>query len=132
MMRSNLLPARAARRRVELRRQLQVAIAVVLVASGTAIWGYVAQQGSLEAQAQAVARIQQEVKRLEALLQEVQKSETTKAILDKKVGALEEIKTAQRRPARWLADISRSLPDHMWLVSIKDTSAGVQISGRSF
>ena len=37
-----------------------------------------------------------------------------------------------RSPARLLADISHSLPDQMWLISIKDIGTGIQISGRSF
>lgn len=132
MIRINLLPAREARRRGALRRQLQVAIVAVLAASASGVWGYMAQNSSLEAHQHELTGIQEEVKSLAAVMQEVQKFETKKALLDKKVGALEAIKATQRRPARLLADISSSLPDQMWLVSIKDTSAGLQISGRSF
>lgn len=132
MIRINLLPAREARRRVELRRQLQVAVLVVVVALGGGVWGYMAQNSNLEAHQQELAGIQAEVKRLEAVIKEVQKFETRQALLDKKVGAIEDIKTNQRRPARLLDDISRSLPDQMWLISIKDTGTGIQISGRAF
>jgi len=132
MIRINLLPAREARRRVELRRQLQVAAVVVVVAIAGGVWGYMAQNDDLAARQRELAIIQAEVKRLEAIAKEVEQFEARKALLDKKVGAIEDIKTTQRRPARVLADISRSLPEQMWLVSIKDTSAGVQISGKSF
>ena len=132
MIRINLLPAREARRRFELRRQLQVTVVAVLAALGGGVWGYMAQNSSIAARQQELESIQVEVKRLEAVIQEVQKFEAKKALLDKKVGAIEDIKTTQHRPARLLADISRSLPDQMWLVSIKDTGSGIQISGRSF
>jgi len=132
MIRINLLPAREARRRIELRRQLQIAVAVVLATIGGGVWGYMAQNSSLEAHRQELARIQAEITRLEAVVKEVQKFEAKKALLDKKVEALEDIKITQHRPARVLADISRSLPDQMWLISIKDTGNGIQISGRSF
>jgi len=132
MMRINLLPARETRRRVALHRQLQVAVVVALAAIAGGVWGYMAQNSSLEAHQQELARIQEEVKGLEAVIKEVQNFETKQALLDKKIGAIEDIKTTQRRPARLLADISSSLPDQMWLVSIKDTGAGIQISGRSF
>lgn len=132
MIRINLLPAREARRRVELRRQLQVAVLVVGVAIGGGVWGYGAQNSNLEKHQQELAGIQEEVKRLEAVLKEVQKFETRQALLNKKVGAIEDIKTKQRRPARVLDDISRSLPEQMWLISIKDTGTGIQISGRAF
>ena len=132
MIRINLLSAREARRRVELRRQLQVAVLVVVATIGSGVWGYRAQNRNLEEHQQELAGIQEEVKRLEPIIKEVQRLETGKALLDKKVGAIEDIKTKQRRPARLLADISHSLPDQVWLVSIKDIGTGIQISGRSF
>ena len=132
MIRINLLPAREARRRVELRGQLQVAVFVVVAALGAGVWGYIAQNSNLEGHQQELTSIQEEVKRLESVIKEVQQFETRKTLLDKKVGAIEDIKTTQRRPARLLADISRSLPGRMWLISIKDTGRGIQISGRSF
>ena len=132
MIRINLLPAREARRRIELRRQIQVAVVVVVAAIGGGIGGYMAQNSNLQEHQQELAGIQEEVKHLEVIIKEVQKFETRQALLHKKVGAIEDIKTKQRRPARVLADISRSLPDQMWLVSIKDTGTGIQISGRSF
>lgn len=132
MIRINLLPAREARRRGELRRQLQVAVVVVLLAVAGGVWGYTTQNSNLEERQQELARVEEEIKRLEAIIKEVQQFETKKAQLDKKVGAIEEIKVKQRRPARLLDDISRSLPEQMWLISVKDTGGGMQISGKSF
>jgi type IV pilus assembly protein PilN len=132
MIRINLLPTREARRRVELRHQVQVAIVTVLAAVGGGVWGYTIQASNLEARQQELAGIEEEIKRLEAVIKEVQKFETKKALLDKKVGAIEDIKIKQRRPARLLDEISRSLPEQMWLVSIRDAGGGLQISGKSF
>jgi type IV pilus assembly protein PilN len=132
MIRINLLPAREARRRVALRHQVQVAIVTVLAAVGGGVWGYTIQNSSLEARQQELAGIEEEIKRLEAVIKEVQKFETKKALLGKKVGAIEDIKIKQRRPARLLDEISRSLPEQMWLVSIRDAGGGLQISGKSF
>jgi type IV pilus assembly protein PilN len=132
MIRINLLPAREARRRIELRRQIQVAVVVVLLAAGGAVWGYTTQNTNLEERQQELARVQEEIKRLEVIIKEVQQFETKKALLAKKVGAIEDIKIKQRRPARLFDEISRGLPEQMWLISIKDTGAGMQISGKSF
>jgi len=132
MIRINLLSAREARLRLALRRQLQVAVIAVVAAIGGGVWGYMAQNSDLEAHRQELARIEEEIKRLEEVIKEVHLFEMKQAVLDKKVGAIEDIKTTQRRPARVLADISRSLPEQMWLVSIKETAAGIQISGKSF
>ena len=132
MIRINLLPAREARRRLVLRRQIQVAVVVMVAATGAGVWGYMAQNSSLAAHQQELARIEVEIKHLEEVIKEVQQFETKQEALHKKVGAIEDIKTTQRRPARLLADISRSLPEKMWLVSIKEVGTGLQISGKSF
>jgi type IV pilus assembly protein PilN len=133
MIRINLLPAREARRRTELRRQLQVAVVAVLLAIAGGVWGYITMNRHLEERQQELARVEEEIKRLEEIIKEVQRFETKKALLDKKVGAIEEIKTRQRRPARLLDDISSSLPEQIWLLSIRDTGGGgMQITGRSF
>lgn len=132
MIRINLLPAREARRRVELRHQLQIAVLVIVATVAGGVWGYTAQNNAIEERQQELARLEEEIKRLEAIIKEVQKYEAKKAQMEKKVSAIEDIKTKQRRPARLLDEISRGLPDQMWLVSIKDAGGAMQISGKSF
>ena len=132
MIRINLLPAREARRRVELRHQLQTTIVAVLAVVGGSVWAYTAQNSELTARQQELAGVEEEIKRLEEIIKEVQKFETKKAQMEKKVGAIEDLKLKQNRPARFLEEISHSLPDKMWLSSIKDTGGALQISGKSF
>ena len=132
MIRINLLPAREVRRRVELRHQIQVAIVAVLAVVGGGVWAYTTQNSELEARQQELAVIEEEIKRLEEIIKEVQKFEAKKAQMEKKVGAIEDIKLKQSRPARLLEEISRSLPDQMWLISIKDAGGALQITGKSF
>ena len=132
MIRINLLPAREARRRVELRHQVQAALVAVLAVVGGSVWAYTTQNSELVARQQELAGVEEEIKRLEEIIKEVQKFETTKAQMEKKVGAIEDIKLKQSRPARFLEEISHSLPDQMWLSSIKDTGGALQISGKSF
>jgi type IV pilus assembly protein PilN len=132
MIRINLLPAREARRRIELRHQLQIAIVAVLVVVGGSVWAYTIQNSELTARRQELARVEEEIKRLEEIIKEVQKFETKKTQMEKKVGAIEDLKYTQNRPARLLEEISHSLPDQMWLSSIKDTGGALQISGKSF
>jgi type IV pilus assembly protein PilN len=86
----------------------------------------------LAARQQELAGVEEEIKRLEEIIKEVQKFETKKAQMEKKVGAIEDLKLKQSRPARWLEEISHCLPDQMWLSSIKDIGGALQISGKSF
>ena len=64
MIRINLLPAREARRRVELRHQLQTTIVAVLAVVGGSVWAYTAQNSELTARQQELAGVEEEIKRL--------------------------------------------------------------------
>src|SRR5215471_1518194 len=132
MIRINLLPAREARRRVELRHQLQIATVAVLAVVGGGLWAYTTQNSELAARQQELAAVEAEMKRLEGIIKEVQKFETKKTQMEKKVVAIEDLKLTQSRPARLLEELSHSLPDQMWLHSIKDTGGALQVSGKSF
>ncbi len=132
MIRINLLPAREAQRRVEVRRQVQVAVLALSLTLGGGIWGYFAQNDALEARQAELARLNAELKRLEEIIKEVRKFETSKALMVRKVAAIEDLKLKQRRPARLLDEISASLPEQIWLLTIKDAGAGLQITGKSF
>ena len=59
--------------------------------------------------------MEEEIKRLEAIIKEVQKFETKKAQLDKKSERLKISSSNSSRPARLLEELSHSLPDQMWL-----------------
>src|SRR5262245_45774534 len=96
MIRINLLPAREVRRRVELRHQLQAAIVVALAVVGGSVWAYTTQNSELAARQQELAGVEEEIKRLEEIIKEVQKFETTKAQMEKK---LERLKTSSSNRA---------------------------------
>jgi Tfp pilus assembly protein PilN len=68
MIRINLLPAREARRRVELRHQFQAAIVAVLVVVGGSLWAYTTQNSELTARQQDLAVVDEEIKRLEEII----------------------------------------------------------------
>lgn len=133
MIRINLLPAREAKRRSAVRRQVVLAACLLLAALGLGVWGYTVQAQQLTEHRDELARIEAELKRLESIIKEVQQFEAKKGLLERKVVAIEDIKTKQQRPARLLDEISRSLPEQLWVLSIRETASQVlQISGKAF
>src|SRR5262249_56763903 len=104
-----LLPAREARRRLDLRNQFQAATVAVLAIVGGSVWAYTTQNSELAVRQQELAGVEEEIKRLEEIIKEVQKFETKKTQMEKKVGAIEDLKLKQNRPARLLEEISHSL-----------------------
>jgi Tfp pilus assembly protein PilN len=130
MIRINLLPVQ--RGRIALRRQLTLAVVLILAAVAGGAWFYDVQSRELTARRQELQRLAAELQRLEPIIQEVKEFETRKALLAQKVEVIGGLHTTQRRPARLLDEISRRLPEQVWLVQVREAEQAWTIVGKSF
>lgn len=130
MIRINLLPTPRGRR--ELRRQLTLAAAAMILTVLGGVWLYNGQQRELESKHRELRRIEAELKRLEKIVKEVQEFETRKASLEEKRNAISNLHTAQRRPARMLDEVSRLLPEQVWIIEFREGTDKLSITGKSF
>jgi Tfp pilus assembly protein PilN len=130
MIRINLLPVQ--RGRIALRRQLTLAVVLILAAVAGGAWFYDVQSRELTAKRQELQRLEAELQRLEPIIKEVKEFETRKALLVQKVEVIGGLQTTQRRPARLLDEISRRLPEQVWLVQVRETEQAWTIVGKSF
>ena len=132
MIRVNLLATRAAGRHAETWWQLSLALLalLVLVAVGARLHG--AQSHQLTVQRDEQRRLQADLQGLQPLLEQAARLKIEKAELENKVSIIGGLRGAQRQPARLLAAISQSLPEHLWLDTIRDTDEGLEITGKSF
>jgi type IV pilus assembly protein PilN len=69
--------------------------------------------------------------RLQPILQEVQRFESRKAELQQRVTLIEELRRNQVGPVHLLDQISKSLPDRLWLNDLKQTGDDVQMDGKT-
>jgi type IV pilus assembly protein PilN len=77
-----------------------------------------------------IAAAQQETSRLRSIIQQVQQFEQRKAQLQQRVVLIEQLRKSQTGPVHMLDQISRALPQMMWLTALKQTGADVVIDGR--
>lgn len=132
MIRINLLPVREVRQRLAARRQLQFSIVLILATIAGGAWFYTVQNQELHTNRTALARLDAQLKALDKIIKEVQQYQSQKALLEQKVEVIGGLKKNQRRPARLLDEVSRSLPDQIWLISVKESAQAYQIVGKSF
>jgi type IV pilus assembly protein PilN len=80
-----------------------------------------------------IAAAQQETARLHSIIEQVQQFEQRRAQLQQRVGLIEQLRKDQTGPVHMLDQISRSLPDMLWLTNLKQSPDGkdVTIEGRS-
>lgn len=74
---------------------------------------------------------QAEQLRLRSILQQVQEFEGRKQQLQQRVALIEELRKGQTGPVRMLDEISRALPDRLWLTQVAQEPGGVKIDGRT-
>jgi type IV pilus assembly protein PilN len=68
---------------------------------------------------------------LQAIKQQVDQFQQRKAILENKVLVIEQLRLAQKSPVHMLDEISRALPDYVWLTGMTETKGAVQFQGQS-
>jgi type IV pilus assembly protein PilN len=76
-----------------------------------------------------IARAEQEAVQLRSVLAQVQKFEARKAQLTQRVTLIEQLRRGQSAPVHVLDEISRSLPERLWLTEMRQVGSDFTISG---
>jgi type IV pilus assembly protein PilN len=134
MIRINLLAAEktAAKKPALQTGQKMVIFCSAILAAALAFiaWRYVSlgRQGTqVDAE---IASAQQETTRLRSIIQQVQQFEQRKAQLQQRVTLIEQLRKSQTGPVHMLDQVSRAMPQMLWLTELKQTANDVQIDGR--
>jgi type IV pilus assembly protein PilN len=137
MIRINLLSSerqKAARRAptfdIGKRITLVCSLILVLGAGGIGWWYWSLTQEAAIVESE-IAASQQEVARLRPIIAEVSKFESRRQQLQQRVQLIEQLRKGQGVPVQLLDQVSRSLPDMLWLTSMTQKGGDVTIEGRS-
>jgi len=87
--------------------------------------------GDIEQKQEEIRIAEAEKKKLESISKEVEDYKRDKAELERKIGVIVDLKTAQKGPVRVLEHISRSLPELLWLDRMRMTADRIEIEGRA-
>jgi type IV pilus assembly protein PilN len=79
-----------------------------------------------------IADAQKRVDELADVIKEVEAYKTNKVELERKIGVINDLKANQRGPVRIMDDVSRSLPELLWLDRMTVAESSIEIEGRSF
>jgi type IV pilus assembly protein PilN len=78
-----------------------------------------------------IARAETETQQLRAVLAQVQQFEARKAQLQQRVTLIEQLRRGQSTPVHVLDEVSKAVPDRLWLVSMGQRGAEFTIEGRA-
>ncbi len=107
---------------------LALLIGVALVVIGIE---YLVRSRQLKDMDERIRIAQAEVTRLEAVLKEVKDYEDKKARLQKKVDLINQLKSNQRGPVRLMDEVSRALPDLLWLDNLDYKGNTINLDGKA-
>ena len=125
-VKKKVAPAVTAAQRVTIGASL-ILLATVLVI-GWWFWSLRKASADLDA---AIASAEVETQQLRTVLAQVQKFETRKAQLQQRVTLIEQLRRGQTAPVHVLDEISKALPDRLWLVSMGQRGADFTMEGRT-
>jgi type IV pilus assembly protein PilN len=113
---------------------LQAYLFLALFAGGTALlcavgyWWKSSQIKELDTQIAAAEKRQKELQQIKI---QVDALEAKRNTFQQKVDLIERLKAEQAGPVHMLDEISKALPDFVWLTAMDQTGAGVKFSGES-
>jgi len=129
MIKINLLPVRAAKKRETAVQQISVfSIGVILVLAVIMTMYFVKclqitdAQNDISTANNTIASLKQKIGKLEEL-------KTLKEQVKKKLDVLNQLRKNKTGPAQRLATLSDTAPEHLWLTSYSENGAEVKISG---
>jgi len=129
MIRINLLPVRAAQKKARMQGQLIVLVLTLLVTGLVCggLYAYVA--GKVAAEKKEIAEIEKEIQRLKKTIGKVAHFKKLQKEFQAKLDVLDKLKERKTGPVHLLDELSRVLPDKLWLSSFKESGGGVSIKG---
>ena len=89
-------------------------------------WSLRQQSAQLDAD---IARAEAQTQQLRSVLAQVQKFEARKAQLQQRVSLIEQLRSGQSGPVHVLDEISKSLPERLWLTDLTQTGNDFAIAG---
>ncbi len=131
MIRINLLPVRAERKKHSLQKQLAIGIATIVLA--IAICGYA--QFFLVTKINRVSRnlkrTQKEIAALKPVIDKINRYKQQKEEINKKITIIDNLDAARLDPVYTLYDLNQYKPDKLWFTQLSKKGSSLNIKGIS-
>lgn len=103
-------------------------IVLALMAVGWHWYSLSSEQKHLRAE---IVKAEQERERLKAIIKKGEDYKAKKELLEQKITLITDLKKNQKGPVHLLDQVSRQLPDFLWLQSMNESGFKVQIKGKA-
>lgn len=129
MIRINLLPVRAAKKKESIRFQLTVAGLVTFLVFAVSIAAYMVVRSEAADQRFQIASGQQELEVLKKKIGELSKIKEQKRVVEEKLKIISQLEANKTGPVKLFQRISGSMPEKAWLRTLRDSGGVITIDG---
>ena len=129
MIRINLLPVRAAKKKETLRFQLTVAWLVTVLVFIISMGIYIKVRSQASNLTADISSGNQELEELKKKIGELSKIKEQKRIVEEKLRIINNLEAARKGPIMLFDMITSSIPEKAWLLSLKDEDPIIEIKG---
>src|SRR5881227_272760 len=102
-------------------------LVLALAFIGWRYWALAHESNQIDAE---IAAAQQETTRLHSVIQQVQQFEQRKAQLQQRVLLIEQLRKGQTGPVHMLDQVSRAMPQMLWLTELKQSGIDLVLDGK--
>jgi type IV pilus assembly protein PilN len=132
MIKINLLPREERRRRAPVNTTIILAIVAAAIGFLAMGYGWFWLNGEVNRLQADIQRTQAELRRYEELAKQVDKFQAEKKRLEEKLKIIQALMVAQGGPVRVLDEVSKALPNEVWLTAFTRTGKKLDISGIAY
>lgn len=129
MIRINLLPVRAARKKESVRQQLSVAGLLLVLVLVIVVAAYLVLLGNISGTKNEISRSEQELAQLKVKIGQINNIKKLEEEVRKKLEVLNQLRHAKTGPVTRLMTLSDVIPEKLWLSKYSENGADVSISG---
>ncbi|MBW4054428.1 MAG: fimbrial protein [Proteobacteria bacterium] len=132
MIKINLLPVRAAKKKETAMQQIALASFVFVVIAVIIASLYFVKRVQLAAAQEDIISANQKISELKKKIGKLEELKTLKDQVKKKLDVLSQLRTNKTGPAQRLESLSDLTPDKLWLTNYSESGQDVKISGVAF
>jgi type IV pilus assembly protein PilN len=130
MIKINLLPFRAARKRENIKRQITIYALLVFLTLTTIVYFFFKLTGELSAVQEKENQLNTELQSYQKELNEIKQLENKIKQIKTKLGVIDKLEEGKTGPVLLLADIAAAVPkDKLWLTSLSEKGGSLSLTG---
>lgn len=133
MIKINLLPTRAAKKKENIRQQISIAILIIFFVFIAMAWLQISRFNKIGKAEDEIALINKEMGTMKVKAGEIKLLKEKKDIFEKKFNIIKTLRKNKTGPVHLLDDLSRSIPGFLWLTSFvqKEKTSEIELKGKA-